>query len=175
MSAPPHPAQELLESESPATPSGDSLEEAREPLPLLDDRQAAELWSQAIGNLGDMTEGFARKAESVAISGPNRLVISFRSAYTQALQYCQRPDKRLKIEQTLTRLAGRPIRVDFVLLSEPSQPQEAADSPAKGSRRQRELEVLRHPLVRTAMELFNAELLYTLQPPARKDGEAGEE
>lgn len=113
-----------------------------------------------------MTEGFARKGERVAISGPNRLVVSFRKAYTQALQYCERPEKRLKIEQTLSRLAGRPMRVEFVLLPDSGGDEEAASKPpAPVNRRQRELEALRNPLVRTAIELFDGEVLYTLPPP----------
>jgi DNA polymerase-3 subunit gamma/tau len=133
--------------------------------PAWSDKEAAELWSQAIATLGDMTEVFARKAERVAISGPNRLAVFFRKAYTQALQYCERPDKRLKIEQTLSRLAGRPIRVDLVLLPE-SEDDEGASSkpPAPVNRRQQELEALRNPLVRAAIELFDGEVLYTLTP-----------
>jgi hypothetical protein len=133
--------------------------------PAWSDKEAAELWSQAIATLGDMTEVFARKAERVAISGPNRLAVFFRKAYTQALQYCERPDKRLKIEQTLSRLAGRAIRVDLVLLPE-SEDDEGASSkpPAPVNRRQQELEALRNPLVRAAIELFDGEVLYTLTP-----------
>jgi DNA polymerase-3 subunit gamma/tau len=160
----------------------ESLEEGVSPAgtkpapPSAGPQDAAELWSQAIANLGDMTEGFARKADRVAISGPNRLVVSFRKAYTQALQYCERPEKRLKIEQTLSRLAGRPMRVDFVLLPESGGDEEpSSKSPAPVNRRQRELEALRNPLVRTAIELFDGEVLYTLPPPAEggpKDEEA---
>ena len=121
-----------------------------------------------------MTEGFARKAERVAISGPNRLVVSFRKAYTQALQYCERPEKRLKIEQTLSRLAGRPVRVEFVLLPDSGGNQEPGSKPpAPLTRRQQEQKALRNPLVRTALELFDGEVMYTLAPltDERQEGE----
>ena len=54
-----------------------------------------------------MTADFAGRAERIAISGPNRLVVSFRKAYTQAQQYCERPERRQKLEQTFSRIAGR--------------------------------------------------------------------
>jgi DNA polymerase-3 subunit gamma/tau len=137
-------------------------------------QDVAQLWSQAIASLGDMTEGFARKAERVAISGPNRLVVSFRKAYTQALQYCERPEKRLKIEQTLSRLAGRPVRVEFVLLPDSGGNEEPGSKPpAPLTRRQQEQKALRNPLVRTALELFDGEVMYTLAPltDERQEGE----
>ena len=137
-------------------------------------QDVAELWSQAIASLGDMTEGFARKAERVAISGPNRLVVSFRKAYTQALQYCERPEKRLKIEQTLSRLAGRPVRVEFVLLPDSGGNEEPGSKPpAPLTRRQQEQKALRNPLVRTALELFDGEVMYTLASltDERQEGE----
>src|SRR5207249_3721808 len=79
-------------------------------------QDAAAAWKQTLAEIGDMTADFAGRAERVAISGPNRLVISFRKAYTQAQQYCERPERRQKLEQTLSRIAGRNIRIDFAML-----------------------------------------------------------
>src|SRR5439155_25959896 len=95
------------------------LPESRTPNPTsapLDPDSATATWRQTLAEIGDMTADFATRAERVAISGPNRLVVSFRKAYTQAQQYCERPERRQKLEQTFSRLAGRNIRLDFATL-----------------------------------------------------------
>jgi DNA polymerase-3 subunit gamma/tau len=121
-----------------------------------------------------MTADFAGRAERVAISGPNRLVVRFRKAYTQALQYCERPEQRQKLEQTLSRVAGRTIRIDFAVL--PDEPSSAAVEASKPvakpatSVRQRRQELSRHPLIRKASELFDTEITLVLDPPAADEG-----
>ena len=120
-----------------------------------------------------MTADFAGRAERVAISGPNRLVVRFGKAYTQALQYCERPEKRQRLEQTLSRIAGRNLRIDFALLpDEPSSAAAEASKPAARpatSVRQRRQELNRHPLIRKASELFDTEITLVLDPPAAEE------
>ena len=113
-----------------------------------------------------MTGDCASKFDSVAISGPNRLVVRFRKDYTTAKEFCERPDKRTRLEQTLSRLAGRDMRIDLVVLADESQvsaPQKVA-SPSPVNRRQRQAEMQRHPLVRQAVELFDAEIVTIVDP-----------
>src|SRR5438034_8974483 len=121
-----------------------------------------------------MTADFAARAERVAISGPNQLVVSFRKAYTQAQQYCERPEGRQKLEQTFSRIAGRNIRIDFATLPDESTAAATADRPQKSpvNRRQRQQELMRHPLVRRAAELFDTEIIAVLGAPAAGDGAA---
>lgn len=122
-----------------------------------------------------MTADFAGRAEAVAISGPNRLAVRFRKAYTQALQFCERPERRQKLEQTLSRIAGRTIRIDFGLLAEESPAASAAPLPRAVNRRQRQSELMRHPLIRKASELFDTEILTVLDAPSQDDaGPAGD-
>jgi len=114
-----------------------------------------------------MTADFAARAERVAISAPNRLVVSFRKAYTQAQQYCERPERRQKLEQTFSRLAGRNIRIDFATLPDESTDAATSDRPAQKppvNRRQRQQELMRHPLIRRAAELFDTEIIGVLDP-----------
>src|SRR5207253_6312271 len=96
----------------PGTPSPQALS--------FDDQSATSAWRQTLAEIGDMTADFAARAERVAISGPNRLVVSFRKAYTQAQQYCERPERRKKLEQTLSKIAGCNIRLDIATLPEES-------------------------------------------------------
>jgi len=133
---------------------------------LLDRESALTAWRQTLAELQDMTGDYASKFDSVAISAPNRLVVSFRKAYTTAKEFCERPDKRTRLEQTLSRLAGRDIRIDFAVLADESQvtvPQPLTTRPPV-NRRQRQAEMQRHPLVRQAVELFDAEIVTIVDP-----------
>jgi DNA polymerase-3 subunit gamma/tau len=129
----------------------------------LDDSAARTAWKQTLAEMGDMTAECAGRAERVAISGPNQVVVWFRKAYTQAQQYCERPEQRQKLEQTLSRITGRSIRIDFALLQEDSVATSSAPdaSPERPhiQWRQREQELMRHPLIRQAAELFDTEIV----------------
>jgi len=119
-----------------------------------------------------MTATNAERAERVAISGPNQLAVSFRKAYTQAQQYCERPEPRQKLEQTFSRIAGRNIRIDFVTLPDESTAAASTAGPQKPpvNRRQRQQELMRHPLIRKAAELFDTEIIAVLDSPAGEEG-----
>ncbi len=140
-------------------------------LPPLDATSAAAAWKQTLAEIGDMTEVYGGKADVVAISGPNRLVVRFRKDYTQALQFCERPDKRQRLEQTLSRIAGRNLRLDFALVQDESADSSSPPQPAKPpvNRRQRQQELMRHPLIRKASELFDTEIVTVLEPPPADD------
>jgi hypothetical protein len=115
-----------------------------------------------------MTGDCASKFHGIAISGPNRLVVQFRKDYTTAKEFCERPEKRSRLEQTLSRLAGREMRLDFVFLPDDAQSavrQQVAARPTV-NRRQRQAEMQRHPLVRQAVEMFDAEIVTIVDPPS---------
>ena len=146
---------------------------ATESVAPLDDHTAAAAWKQTLGELGDMTADFASKAENVAISAPNRLVVGFRKAYTSAIQFCERPESRQKLEQSLSRITGRNIRIDIVVLPDlevPPAGTEVALARRTVNRRQREQEVQRHPLIRKAAELFDTEIVTILDVARTEEG-----
>lgn len=108
-----------------------------------------------------MTRDFAAFASAVAISAPNRLVATFKEAYTLQKESCERTDRKVRIEEALSQVAGRPMRLDFVVASGGDRPEPRA--PQK-SRAQRMRETERHPRVAQAMELFDAEVLRIDEP-----------
>jgi len=126
-----------------------------------------QIWAQALGKLEDMTADHLRQAESVAISGPNRLVIRFPRRYTFAKQNCDRPDRRAKLSEALASVTGLTIAIDTELLPEGHvSPGAAAQRPAQPTnRRQKFRDAERSPLVRMAMEIFDGEILTVLEPP----------
>ena len=153
-------------NESPASQPG--VQPVEEPSPS--NAQGLEWWQQTVAELQDMTGECASKYDTVAISAPNRLVVRFRKDYTTAKEFCERPEKRSRLEQTLSRLSGRTMRIDFAVAADETQgdsTQQVATRPPV-SPRQRQFEVRRHPLVRQAVELFDAEVVTVVDPPPRE-------
>ncbi len=137
--------------------------------------EAQRIWQQALTELSDMTSDFASKCESIAISGPNRLAVKFRKAYTTAVTYCERPQSRDKLEDALARVSGRPIRLEFVTL--PDEPAAATSAPRPvanvQNRRRRMRDAERNPLIGRAIELFDAEIIDVIEPVRDAGEEAG--
>ena len=173
---PPAPAQIATSAASDQKKTPERFEEpppSAESIAPLDDHAAVAAWKQTLGELGDMTADFASKAENVAISAPNRLVVRFRKAYTSAIQFCERPESRQKLEQTLSRITGRNIRIDIAVLPDAPEPPPGTEvAPARRpmNRRQREQEVQRHPLIRKAAELFDTEIVTILDAVRTEEG-----
>jgi DNA polymerase-3 subunit gamma/tau len=127
----------------------------------LDEASAAEVWKQALAVVGDMTSDHGARCERVAIAGPNRLVVYFRQAYTLDKERCERPERKSRIEQALSQVTGQPVRVTFELVGDAK-----VDAPQKRpmSRRQRIRDKESNPLVRRAIELFEAEVTDVDEP-----------
>ena len=120
------------------------------------------IWKEALADLGDMTADFARHAESIQLSGPDHLVASFRAGYTLHKEYCERPERRIKLEAALAKVAGRRIRLDLELL--PGDARLEPRPPAVQTNRQRFQERQRQPLVRQAIEMFDGEVTRIDEP-----------
>jgi hypothetical protein len=98
----------------------------------------------------------AGNCAALAVLQPNQLVVHLKAAYNK--EYCERPDVKRELEQTLSRRAGRTVRIAFAVAAEPElQRSEKRPRPASGQQRRRELE--QHPLVQEARRLFDAEVL----------------
>jgi DNA polymerase-3 subunit gamma/tau len=122
----------------------------------------AMIWKEALASLGDMTADFARHAERVVLAAPNRVVASFGAGHILHKESCERPERRAKLEAAMSQLAGRTIRVDFELSSGSESP-DAKPQPIV-STRQRWREREKHPLVRRAIEMFDAEVVRVEEP-----------
>ncbi|HAY82402.1 MAG TPA: DNA polymerase III subunit gamma/tau [Planctomycetaceae bacterium] len=125
-------------------------------------QSASELWKQTLASLEDMTADHARKASGVAISAPNRLVVTFGARYSFSKDSCERPQQRARIEAALSRVAGRTMRLDFEIAGGGAveRPQR---KPVK-TRVQRIREAESHPLVEKAIELFDCEVANVTEP-----------
>ncbi|MEQ8788524.1 MAG: DNA polymerase III subunit gamma/tau [Pirellulaceae bacterium] len=148
--------------------------EGNTPRLALDQGTLREVWRQALEMLGDMTADYASTATRVAISAPNRLVVSFPASYNYQKESCERVERRQRLEEALEAVTGKTVRLDFELL-----PQEKQSSPITApsvSRRQLMQQTTRHPWVSEALEMFDGEIV-RVEPgkPSRPPEDPGHE
>ena len=127
---------------------------------------AVEVWNRALSRLSGMAADQARQFDSVAIPAPNRLVIRFKAGYAVCKSACERPEQVARFEQALAEVCGQRIRVEFALAADEAGPSGAESAPARAvPPHQRLLEVMKHPLVHRAGELFGAQPVRVDDPP----------
>ncbi|HEX4150162.1 MAG TPA: hypothetical protein VHY20_14285, partial [Pirellulales bacterium] len=138
-----------------ADPALAAMPAAGDAPPLAAD-QLPELWKQVLEQLPGLTGAQVAVCDHLAISAPNRLVVGFREKYTSCKSFCERPEQLAKLEKALLAVTGRPIRLEFAVLPDlPEQkPSQARARP--NANQQRLQEVTQDPLVKRAMELFEA-------------------
>ncbi len=123
---------------------------------------AEEQYRRAVDEIGGMTSDIAGNYESLAIPAPNVLVVGLKATYNK--EWCERADVKRKLEQTLARLAGRTIRIDFAV-TEAASPRPAARRASGRNQVQKMREIERHPLVQETMALFDAEIVRVDERP----------
>jgi hypothetical protein len=111
---------------------------------------------------------FAEQAsvcERVAIFAPNRLVATFPVAYTSCKTFCERPEQVAKLERALRTVTGKAVRIEFEVADrEPAVEDREPVARRSSSPRERLKEKANHPLVRQAMELFDARPVKVEEP-----------
>jgi hypothetical protein len=137
---------------------------APRPVMVLVPERAMEIWAKVAERVTGLAAEYAKEFDRVTLAGPNHLVVNFRPGYAVAKAFCQRPDQTARFENALWELTGQKIRVEFGVKEENIQG--AADGPPQRpvSPQQRMREVLEHPLVRRAGELFGAQPLRVDEP-----------
>ncbi len=136
------------------------------PAPLgLTSANVERIWAQMLERLGEFTADTAARAERVAISAPNRLVVYFSARYNLARERCERSGCKSQIEHTLQQIAGVPVSVQFERIEGSESEAVASPSPVI-STRQRLRDTERHELVIRAKELFGAEVV-RVDPPRK--------
>ncbi len=116
-------------------------------------------WRRAIDELAGLTKQYASYASAVAISGPNRLVLSFPENYNFQKEQCERPENKQKIEMALKTVLGITVALSFQT-SPAVSPPTPSEPPRRGPTRQQLIaEIRTHPLVQEAIRLFDAEIL----------------
>jgi hypothetical protein len=132
----------------------------------LGPENAQAIWRQTLEQMQDMIADSALFAERVAISGPNRLAVSFPARYNSCKLFCEYPERAAKLERALSDAIGSPVKLDFRLLDEPTGQGSAAPARKAVSQRSRLAEVGQNSFVRRAGELFKAQPVGVEEPDA---------
>lgn len=132
------------------------------------DAEAQQLWSKFVRDSGDILSGHAAKASRVAISAPNRLVVTFRESYNFHKTYCENPEHKLKLEKALSEIAGVRIALEFVQIADSGSP--ATSVPVKRSTGQKLRECAERPFVKKAAEVFGAYPVGVDESPGNPNG-----
>lgn len=119
--------------------------------------EAEACYVRAVEQIGGIITDFAGDFESVAIPAPNVLVVKLKARYNK--DWCERADVKRNLEQTLSKLAGKSIRIDFEV-DEAAVPERPARRPSSRNQLQKMREIERHPVVQEAIELFEAEIVH---------------
>jgi DNA polymerase-3 subunit gamma/tau len=157
-------------TEPPEAPKKKSLtdgETARSPVPVeLTSGNLMSVWQEVLAQVGHFLANDLGKAISLAISGPNTLVLGFPTRYNLQREHCQEPANVERVEEALKKIAGRPwvIRIESSSRPEDQAEVRAANgeeaSPAAGSSRRQRLEAAQKPLVRKVMEVMGAQIFH---------------
>lgn len=140
-----------------------ALEEVAAGAIPFDAEHVAELWQALLSDVGTNMMGrrivsALERKESLAISAPNCLVISFSSHYTKEKQVCEDPERVARIEESLRKLTGAPLNARFDLVPADS-PMPSAESKPMPRVQQQRRDALQEPLVRRALDNLGASLI----------------
>jgi DNA polymerase-3 subunit gamma/tau len=131
------------------------------PIPLTNET-LPRVWQEVVTQVGPFLGNDLGKAASVAISGPNTLVLGFPSRYNLQREHCQEPANVQRVEAALSKVTGRP----WTIRVESSGGNDAAatapdngDSANPSTARRQRLEAAQKPLVKKVMERMGAQIL----------------
>ena len=93
---------------------------------------------------------------AIAISGPNKLVVTLNSTYN--FQVCDRSDRKTRFEALLSEIAGREMKIEFRV--DPKKQSQSSGSQANfKTKRQMMMEVTRDPFIARIIDHFDAEVV----------------
>ncbi len=164
--APAKPATRQKKTVDPGDKPSETPETAEKSGKLSPDT-AAQMWRQALANLGDMLADTAAKATRVAISAPNRLSVSFAQEYNFEREVCERMQNKQRLEKAVGALAGGRIAIEFLQMK--GDAKKAAPKQPQISRRQLMQDAKDNPFVIEATEMFEGELIDVKPPRTRRE------
>ncbi|TWU37202.1 DNA polymerase III subunit gamma/tau [Novipirellula artificiosorum] len=127
-------------------------------------QNAAQFWTAAIDLVEPMTETLAHAVDRVVAEG-NRLRLFFPGESKLAYSRCEHANHKNALTEAISKLAGREITLELVL----DPPKTVAVAPVASaspgrSRMQRMKEIENHPLVKSCLEVFDAEIVKIEKP-----------
>ena len=117
------------------------------------------LWAQIQSEINDMLLPHIKPIDKVAISGPNRLELSFPRSYHFNKQYCERVEVLGQLEEIATRITGKSIRITFSVHQSETDQQQVDSANEKPKKNERVLEAGDDQFVQHALSLFDAQIV----------------
>ena len=127
--------------------------DSNSPTTQLNPDNIEQVWQMTIESCGDMTSDMASQYRKLELAKPDKLVVTFKDKYTSDM--CSRPERKEKLEAALRQTTGQSIRIDFVANIE--SPKEKVQPQMTRVQKIRQLE--KNPLVQSALELFDGEVV----------------
>ena len=78
------------------------------------------LYQSALQSMGDMTSEMAANFDTLTTKSSDHIEVALFDAYHRTM--CSKADRKSKIEDALREVAGRKIRIDFVVSKNASKP-----------------------------------------------------
>jgi DNA polymerase-3 subunit gamma/tau len=123
------------------------------------------IWGEALGRLESMTETLARAVERVEAGSDGQFQLWFPGDAALTISRLELPEHRSPLLEALSDVAGRPVTLQIqrlpVTQSRPDKDKPAANRP---SRMQRMREIEAKPLVKSCVDLFDAEIVRVDRP-----------
>ncbi len=154
------PASTLLPPSRVSKSSSDSAELS--PVAWTPEK-VAEIWKASVSTLESMTETMARAVVRVECISPGRMKLTFPAKSKLVYSRCNTPVHRDAIAAAVSRISGQNVTIELGVDADVPAPVFVAKVAAK-SRMQRMRELESHELVRTCIELFEAEIVKVDQP-----------
>jgi hypothetical protein len=116
--------------------------------------------------LGDRISEQLRKADAIAISGPNHLEISFPQSYFLSRQYVERPEVLGQIREAASAVAGRPIDISIKAAPSSSPAEQALpETRTSNGKRRRAPKLEGDRFVEQAASLFGGTIIDVREIP----------
>jgi DNA polymerase-3 subunit gamma/tau len=125
---------------------------------------AEKIWATAISSLEAMTETLARAVERVEPVNPQTLRLVFPAESSLALRRCELPEHKTALCEAITDAAGQPLKVELHLAPPVAEPKQQEPAATRPSRMQRMREIEANPLVKSCVDLFDAEIVRIDRP-----------
>ena len=145
-----------------ADSSAEVAQKTRENIPVSEETKDA-FFSEVLSLVPDRLQAHLKNASDVAISGPNRLELSFPQSYVLSRQFCERPETLERVAECATQIAGESIEISIALTTETESP--SPGQPPTPKRRttgqQKKPDISGDLYVQQALDIFGGSVIDT--------------
>jgi DNA polymerase-3 subunit gamma/tau len=128
---------------------------------IADNLQA--IWQQVLLQTGFVIASDLRRISSLAISGPNTLVLALPGRYNLRGDQFLEPARHAQVEALLRQITGQPCQVRVEVVADPGNGSEAASAavtPSVQRTRRLRAEMMEYPLVQKAADVLGAQIVH---------------